>query len=275
MHVDFLRIDYAFMRTGKNSRCKSKREEIMKQNRSSKQIRSYRGRARPSRTGVKIIPALILVLILLSVPVSFAPEAAKTDRVPKEKAARLDAAEAHPVAVKIKGAVAKELTGLKTGIKISKDDNPAEKIHPVELPGTQVPSGSAVRDKGRQIKWQILCTGGNCGAGNVVYLLGASADYHMCGTIGQTSVGPGSSPSYDVNSGFWQDFLGGFLRGDANGDGIIDLEDVIYLINYLYRCGPPPSPLEAGNSNCDGVLGVGDVVYLINYLLREGPRPSC
>jgi hypothetical protein len=37
----------------------------------------------------------------------------------------------------------------------------------------------------------------------------------------------------------------------------------------------PPDPLEAGDCNCDDVVGPGDVVYLINYLFRNGLPPSC
>ena len=66
-----------------------------------------------------------------------------------------------------------------------------------------------------------------------------------------------------------------YIRGDANGDGVIDVGDVVYLINYLYKNGPPPVPIEAGDANCDDVVDVGDVVYLINYLFKGGPPPSC
>jgi hypothetical protein len=61
-------------------------------------------------------------------------------------------------------------------------------------------------------------------------------------------------------------------RGDANGDGVIDISDVVYLLNYLFAHGPAPVPLEAGDCNCDGVV---DVVYLLNYLFAHGPAPSC
>jgi len=30
------------------------------------------------------------------------------------------------------------------------------------------------------------------------------------------------------------------LCGDVNGDGIVDIGDVVYMISYLYRNGPPP-----------------------------------
>jgi hypothetical protein len=65
------------------------------------------------------------------------------------------------------------------------------------------------------------------------------------------------------------------LRGDWNKDGFINISDAIFLLNYLYRQGDPPQPMEIGNINCDGVIDVGDVIYLINYMFRAGPEPSC
>jgi len=65
------------------------------------------------------------------------------------------------------------------------------------------------------------------------------------------------------------------LRGDANGDGVINSADVVYLINYLFKGGPAPEPLEAGDVNCDGIINSADVVYLINYLFKGGPPPGC
>jgi hypothetical protein len=70
-----------------------------------------------------------------------------------------------------------------------------------------------------------------------------------------------------------------FIRGDVNGDGVINVTDVVYLINYLFLVppGPPPVPLEAGDANCDGVINITDVVYLINFLflVPPGPPPGC
>jgi hypothetical protein len=71
------------------------------------------------------------------------------------------------------------------------------------------------------------------------------------------------------------EFEAGFIRGDVTGDGVIDAGDVVYLINYLYRGGPAPTPLASGDTTCDGNVDAGDVVYLINYLYRSGPAPSC
>jgi hypothetical protein len=49
--------------------------------------------------------------------------------------------------------------------------------------------------------------------------------------------------------------------------------DVVILINYLFKDGPPPSIFDAGDVNCDEKIDVADVVYLINYLFRGGPAP--
>jgi len=65
------------------------------------------------------------------------------------------------------------------------------------------------------------------------------------------------------------------IKGDANGDGIVNVGDVVYLIDYLFRGGPAPSFLVTGDVTCDGMINVGDVVYLITYLFKGGDPPGC
>jgi CubicO group peptidase (beta-lactamase class C family) len=70
------------------------------------------------------------------------------------------------------------------------------------------------------------------------------------------------------------DYVAGLpSRGDVNGDGAIDVADILYLINYLFKYGPAPEPSEAGDVNCDSRASISDVVYLINYLFKGGPPP--
>jgi hypothetical protein len=64
-----------------------------------------------------------------------------------------------------------------------------------------------------------------------------------------------------------------FICGDCNGDGVVELSDVVYLISYLYRGGPAPIPYPSGNLNGDSIINLGDLVYLINYLYKSGPPP--
>lgn len=66
-----------------------------------------------------------------------------------------------------------------------------------------------------------------------------------------------------------------YICGDTNGDGAINVGDVVYLVAYLYRNGPAPNPSDAGDANCDGAINVGDVVYLVSYLYKGGPPPGC
>ena len=67
-----------------------------------------------------------------------------------------------------------------------------------------------------------------------------------------------------------------YVCGDANGDGEIDVADVVYLTNYLFENGPAPVPcLDAGDANYDGMVDIADVVYLIIYLFIGGPPPGC
>lgn len=64
-----------------------------------------------------------------------------------------------------------------------------------------------------------------------------------------------------------------FIRGDANGDGKLTVGDVVYIISYLLKGGPAPSPLGKADTNCDGNVNVADIIYLINYLFKGGPLP--
>jgi hypothetical protein len=81
--------------------------------------------------------------------------------------------------------------------------------------------------------------------------------------------------SYDDATGF--DFATikytELFCGDANGDEIVDIGDVVYLVAYLYRNGPPPDLPASGDVNRDGIVDVGDIVYLIGYLYRGGSPP--
>jgi len=68
----------------------------------------------------------------------------------------------------------------------------------------------------------------------------------------------------------------GYLKckgGDVNGDGVVDVSDVFYLINYLFAGGPPPLCATSGDVDGSTVTDVSDVFYLINYLFAGGHAP--
>ncbi len=66
-----------------------------------------------------------------------------------------------------------------------------------------------------------------------------------------------------------------YVCGDANGDGEVTMDDVVYLRDYLHKDGPPPDPMEAGDANGDGSVDQLDCQYLIDYLKKDSPEPVC
>ncbi|HVP35568.1 MAG TPA: tandem-95 repeat protein [Terriglobales bacterium] len=64
------------------------------------------------------------------------------------------------------------------------------------------------------------------------------------------------------------------IAGDPNGDLLVTVSDVVYIINYLFKSGPPPVNCpRSGDANCDGKVTVSDAIYLINYLFKGGTQP--
>ena len=55
----------------------------------------------------------------------------------------------------------------------------------------------------------------------------------------------------------------------------IDVGDVVFLVNYVFRGGPTPTPFCMGDCDPshDGVIDLADVVYLVQYLFEGGLPP--
>ena len=73
--------------------------------------------------------------------------------------------------------------------------------------------------------------------------------------------------SYTVEDGYH------YINGDANRDEILNILDITFIINYLYKGGDTPYPEGAGDANCNDIVNILDITYLINYLYREGEPP--
>ncbi len=66
-----------------------------------------------------------------------------------------------------------------------------------------------------------------------------------------------------------------FLCGDTNGDKMVNILDVVYIINYKYKGGNAPDPMESADVNNDDLVNILDIVYLINYKYKSGTEPVC
>ncbi len=76
---------------------------------------------------------------------------------------------------------------------------------------------------------------------------------------------------------YYPDFISGkiFVKdeicGDLDKDLKVNVLDVVYLINYKFKNGPPPEPVMAADFNSDGEIDIYDVVAFINYKYKDGP----
>ncbi|MBU2100528.1 dockerin type I repeat-containing protein [Candidatus Micrarchaeota archaeon] len=63
--------------------------------------------------------------------------------------------------------------------------------------------------------------------------------------------------------------------GDVDLSGSVDIDDVVFLIAYIFGGGPAPEPLGLGDVDKSGFVDISDVVYILNYIFAGGPAPNC
>ncbi len=67
------------------------------------------------------------------------------------------------------------------------------------------------------------------------------------------------------------------LRGDVSepNDGVVLVNDLVMLVNYVFKGGIAPSCLEEGDCAppLDGLTLINDLVYLVNYVFKGGAVP--
>jgi plastocyanin len=67
--------------------------------------------------------------------------------------------------------------------------------------------------------------------------------------------------------------------GDANGDGAVDISDVVFLISHIFSGGVAPGDCNytkgKGDANGDGGVDISDAVYLISRIFSGGLPPHC
>lgn len=147
------------------------------------------------------------------------------------------------------------------GKKIRSD---ATLVVPTSIDSLQLQVEDRSPAAGEQINWECMSSGG-----------GQSSDgsFLISGTIGQVAVGSSFDGSFYTRHGYWQSFADQWECGDANASGDIDIDDIIYLIGFVFLGGPPPDPMEMGNTNCVDEIDVDDVVFLVGYVFLGGPAP--
>lgn len=62
-------------------------------------------------------------------------------------------------------------------------------------------------------------------------------------------------------------------RGDVNGNGVANAEDIILLVNFMFKSGTLPFGAYTADMNCDGVPNAADIITLVNYVFKSGALP--
>ena len=67
---------------------------------------------------------------------------------------------------------------------------------------------------------------------------------------------------------------GFFIRGDVNGDDLVQLVDAIRLLEVLFLMGVNPMCDDALDASDDGVVGILDAIVILQYLFGGGAAPA-
>lgn len=98
-----------------------------------------------------------------------------------------------------------------------------------------------------------------------------------------TLIVPRGSKSAYQDAAIWKKFThiveadlpADYIRGDVNDDGVVGMDDLTALINYLVFNDASNINLDAADANEDGVVGMDDLTVLINYLVyNTWPAPA-
>ncbi|MFH1893185.1 MAG: M12 family metallopeptidase [Candidatus Zixiibacteriota bacterium] len=103
-----------------------------------------------------------------------------------------------------------------------------------------------------------------------------------CVPVTSTSLTPagitykdGSTVPPIIGQSIWDAvYEGTYVDGDADGNGAVDIDDVVFSIEYIFAGGQPPIPYEAGDADCSGTVDIDDVVYLIEFIFAGGSPPE-
>lgn len=65
----------------------------------------------------------------------------------------------------------------------------------------------------------------------------------------------------------------GYTPGDLDGSEQINIADLTYFVDYLFRSGPAPDPLDRADLDCSHDVNVADLTYIVDYLFHSGAYP--
>ena len=90
---------------------------------------------------------------------------------------------------------------------------------------------------------------------------------------------PGRSESIDSVI-FTYENADGYIRGDVDSGGDINLTDAVQLLNFLFSGGTEPACAAAADTNRSGSIDMTDAIQILNFLFLgaenfPAPFPGC
>jgi len=64
------------------------------------------------------------------------------------------------------------------------------------------------------------------------------------------------------------------IRGDPDYTQTINVADLVYLVDYIFRGGSFPVSIQAGDANSDLSVLISDLTYMVDYIFKGGPPPA-
>ncbi|MCP4705025.1 MAG: hypothetical protein GY865_10475 [candidate division Zixibacteria bacterium] len=108
-------------------------------------------------------------------------------------------------------------------------------------------------------------------------------DYEVASVLSHTWTEPGQ---YNISTKIkddsdlespWSDagFIDIWECGDVDDNNDINILDIVAVINYKYKGGAAPIPIESGDVDNNGDVNILDIVVLINFKYKGGSAPVC
>jgi subtilisin family serine protease len=61
--------------------------------------------------------------------------------------------------------------------------------------------------------------------------------------------------------------------GDADGSGVVNISDAVFLLNHIFAGGSAPRSVLLGDADCSGNINISDAVALISFIFSGTPLP--
>jgi len=81
------------------------------------------------------------------------------------------------------------------------------------------------------------------------------------------------NPTFNYDGSTHVIHYGSYFCGGANSDGMFNVSDAVFIINYIFCGGAFPDPMEAADVNCDGTVNISDAVWIQNTIFYNGNAP--